>query len=300
MTIFSGKWPEFTWGDGIRLAGICIAALILMWLLKLMTRWLVKPAASQGRVALIREEQTRRLAGILNTVGVTIILGAAVLTALDVAGINVTPLAAVAGLASVGIGFGAQNAIRDVVSGFLIIFEDQYIVGDTIQIGDTTGRVEHITLRRTVLRDAQGAMVTVSNGEIRKVANLSREWSQIFVDISLGPDAPLEVALALLEKAAGEFRSDATWSPALVDGPRVLGVQSLERECTVIRMQVRTLPMRQDDVGRELRRRVQNQFTQKRIPLTALRRIEWSSREVSEPGPGFAAEPRQGGVPWDR
>src|SRR5260370_23474864 len=118
MTIFSAKWPEFTWGDGIRLAGICIAALILMRLLKLMTRWLVKPAASQARVALIREEQTRRLAGILNTVGVTIILGAAALTALEVVGINVTPLAAVAGFASLGIGFGPQNAIPARHQGF--------------------------------------------------------------------------------------------------------------------------------------------------------------------------------------
>src|SRR3989442_12587226 len=101
MTIFSAKWPEFTWGDGIRLAGICVAALILMWLLRLMTRWLVKPAASQGRVALIREEQTRRLAGILNTVGVTIILGAAGLMALDVGGINVNPAARVAGFVGV-------------------------------------------------------------------------------------------------------------------------------------------------------------------------------------------------------
>src|SRR3989442_15170406 len=102
MTIFFGKWPEFTWGDGIRLAGICIAALFLMWLLKLMTRWLVKPAASQGRGALIREEQTRRPAGIPKTVGVTIILGAPVLTALDLAGINVTPLAAFARFARGG------------------------------------------------------------------------------------------------------------------------------------------------------------------------------------------------------
>src|SRR5260370_11954663 len=100
MTIFSGKWPEFTWGDGIRLAGICIAALILMRLLKLMTRWLVKPAASQGRGALIPEEQTPRLAGILNTLCGTIILGAAALPAPGVARINVTPPRAAARPAS--------------------------------------------------------------------------------------------------------------------------------------------------------------------------------------------------------
>jgi small-conductance mechanosensitive channel len=300
MTILSGKWPEFTWAGGLRLAGIFVAAFILIRLMKMITRWLVKPAASQGRVALMREEQTRRLAGVLNTVGITMILAAAVLTALDILGINATPLAALVGLASVALGFGAQNTIRDIISGFLIAFENQYVVGDSIQIGDTVGRVEHLTLRRTVLRDAQGAMVTVSNGEIRKVANLSREWSQIFVDVSVGPDAPMEIALALLEKVAGDFRADATWSPALVDGPRVLGVQSLDRECSTVRMQVRTLPMRQDDVARELRRRVQNQFAQKRIPLTALRRVEWTTAEVSEAGPGFASNTRQGGVPWDK
>lgn len=300
MTIFTGIWPEFTWAHGIRLAGIFVGAFVLTRVLKMMTRWLVKPAASQARVALMREEHTRRLSGVLNTAGVTAILVGAVLTALPILGFSVTPLAALAGMASLGIGFGAQNAIRDVISGFLIVFEDQFIVGDTIQVGETLGRVEQLTLRRTVVRDAQGAMVTISNGEIRKVANFSREWSQVFVDVSLGPDAPLEVALALLEKVAGEFRADATWAPALVDGPRVLGVQALERECSVVRMQARTVPLRQDDVGRELRRRVQNQFAQKRIPLTALRRVKWSNEAVTEPGPGTVSNREQGGVPWDK
>ena len=291
---------QFTWADGIRLAGIFVAVFILIRLLKMMTRWLVKPAGSQARVAQMREQQTRTLAGILHSAGVVIILGLSILTALSVFGINVTPLAALAGLASVAIGFGAQNSIRDVISGFLIVFEDQYIVGETVQIGETVGRVEHLTLRRTVLRDPQGAMVTISNGEIRKVGNLSREWSQVFVDVSLGPDAPLEIALALLEKLAGEFRSDATWSPALVDGPRVLGVQSLDRECSTIRIQIRTLPLRQDDVARELRRRIQNLFAQKRIPLTALRRVEWTSKNVSEPGARLSSDQPPGGVPWDK
>ena len=291
---------QFTWADGIRLAGIFVAAFILIRLLKMMTRWLVKPAGSQARLAQMREQQTRTLAGILHSAGVVIILGLSILTALSVFGINVTPLAALAGLASVAIGFGAQNVIRDVISGFLIVFEDQYIVGETVQIGEIAGRVEHLTLRRTVLRDPQGAMVTISNGEIRKVGNLSREWSQVFVDVSLGPDAPLEIALALLEKLAGEFRSDATWSPALVDGPRVLGVQSLDRECSTIRIQIRTLPLRQDDVARELRRRIQNLFAQKRIPLTALRRVEWTSKNVSEPGARLSSDQPPGGVPWDK
>ena len=138
----------------------------------------------------------------------------ALLTALPEFGINVTPIATLAGLASLAIGFGAQNLVRDIITGFYIIFEDQYIVGDTIQVGEIIGRVEHVTLRRTVLRDARGALVTIANGDIRTVSNLNRDWSQAFVDISLAPDAPLEKTLHALESAAAETAR----GPGMVSG----------------------------------------------------------------------------------
>jgi small conductance mechanosensitive channel len=174
----------------------------------------------------------------------------------------------------VAVGFGAQNLVRDVITGFYIVLEDQYTVGDTIQFGDATGRVEHLTLRRTVIRDARGALVTIANGEIRTVANLSRDWSQTYVDVSLAPDISLEQPLAALEAACADLRADAAWSQTLVDGPRILGVQSLDRTATQVRMQARTAPTRQDEVARELRRRIHVELHKRGIPFSSVERIE--------------------------
>jgi small-conductance mechanosensitive channel len=147
-------------------------------------------------------------------------------------------------------------------------------VGDSVQIGATTGRVEHLTLRRTVVRDQRGALVTIANGEIRTVANLSRDWSQTFVDVALAPEAAVDKTIQALEAAAADLRGDSAWSQALVDGPRVLGVQQLDRLACVIRLQVRTAPTRQDEVARELRRRIQIEFQRQSIPVSAVQRVE--------------------------
>jgi moderate conductance mechanosensitive channel len=275
-----------TWSDGLFVLGTFIAGFILIRLMKMTTRSLIEPALSRTRVAQMREQQTRTIVSVINSVGVIVILVFVFFIVLDRLRIVTTPLAALAGLGSLALGFGAQNLIRDVISGILIVFEDQFVVGDTVQVIDTAGRVEHFTLRRTVLRDEQGALVTVANGEIRKVANMSRDWSQTYVDVALAPDASIEGALASLEKEAAAFRADATWSPSLVDGPRVLGVQQFQRDGSILRIQIRTLPTRQYDVARELRRRIQNRFTEERIPLTALHRVEYAdggAREQDNP-----------------
>ena len=174
------------------------------------------------------------------------------------------------------VGFGAQHLIRDLINGFFIVFEDQYVVGDTVQVGGITGRVEHMTLRRTVLRDIRGALVTIPNGEIRQVANISRDWSQIFVDLTVAAEAHVERAMEAIERAAAELRGDAAWAGVLVDGPRVLGVESVCPGGTSVRMLVRTAPTRQDDVARELRRRAKVQLEQVGIPLVSVQRVEWS------------------------
>ncbi len=269
-------WSEFTLRNGLHLLGILAVALLLNRLLRVVTNLVIKRAASQTRAAQMREQQTRTLAGLLFSAGTKIVWAIALLTALPEFGINVTPIATLAGLASLAIGFGAQNLVRDIITGFYIILEDQYIVGDTIQVGDTIGRVEHITLRRSVIRDARGALVTIANGDIRTVSNLSRDWSQAFVDISLSPDAPLEKTLQSLDSAAAELRSDPSWSPALVDGPRVLGVQSFDRSATTVRLQVRTMPTRQDEVSRELRRRIHLEFQRQGIPVSIVQRFEFA------------------------
>ena len=270
------KWTDFALGHGVRLASILLIALILNRLLRTLTRRLIPAGGTEGtgRVARMREQHTKTVAGLLYSAGTALIIIGAILTALPEFGFNVTPIAAAAGLASLAVGFGAQHLVRDLINGFFIIIEDQYVVGETVRIGAVVGRVEHLTLRRTVIRDTQGAVVTIPNGEIPQVANLSRDWGQLFVDIAVPSDGSTDAALAALERVSGELRNDASWSPVLVDGPRVLGVESFGPNGVMLRMQLRTVPGRQDDAARELRRRIQNRFEQEHIRLGGVQLVE--------------------------
>ena len=276
MTDHVFKWTEFALGHGTRVLTILLIALLLIRLLRIVTRRVIAVAGSESavRVARMREQQTRTLAGILYSGGTAIIVIVAILMALPEFGFNVTPVAAAAGLASLSIGFGAQHVVRDFINGFFTVLEDQYVVGDAVRIGDVVGRVEHMTLRRTVVRDPQGALVTIPNGEITKVANLSRDWGQVFLDAIVAIDQPLDDALNALEAVASDFRSDPSWSPMLLDGPRVLGVESLSPNGTTVRLQVRTAATRQDDVARELRRRIQMELAVRGIQLGGLQRMQ--------------------------
>ena len=271
------RWLNLALPNILHLLGIFVIALVMNRILRAITNLLINRAASQTRAAQVREQQTRTLAGVLYGAANKVIWAVALLTALSEFGINVTPVATLAGLASLALGFGAQNLVRDIITGFYIVLEDQYVVGDTIQFADYAGRVEHLTLRRTVLRDARGALVTIANGEIRTVSNLSRDWSQAFVDVSLAPECPIERTMQALEAAAAALRCDPAWSQTLVDGPRILGVQSFNRSSSTVRLQVRTLPTRQDEVARELRRRIQLEIQKRGIPISSVQRIELAS-----------------------
>jgi len=254
------SWFSFTIPQGLHLLTILILAFLLCYLLRAMTNRLVKPAASQVRAAQAHEQQTRALADSAYLVGSRIVWCVALFCALPEFGIVIWPAVVLAGAGIVVLGVGAQSAVRDVVAGFHIIFEDQFAPGDTIQTGATLGRVEQLTLRRTVVRDARGALVTLANGDVRVVANLSRDWSQAFVDVSVSVEEPLERATQALETAAAGLRSDPAWAQALVDGPRVLGIHDYAPTGSLLRLQVRTAPTRQDEVCRELRRRIQLEF----------------------------------------
>jgi moderate conductance mechanosensitive channel len=259
---------------GLRLAVIFVVAFLILRLLKAFTSRLIEQAKAQTRVAQMREQQTRTMAGLFYSAGTAVILLVAILAALPEFGFNITLVAAAAGLASLAVGFGAQSLVKDIINGFFIVLEDQFVVGDLIRANGETGRVEHLTLRRTVIRNDRGAIVTIPNGLIGQVANLSRDWSQILVEVTVPSAEAVGHALAVLEKIAGEFRSDPDWSPVLVDGPRVLGVESLTLEGTNLRLFLRTALGRQDDVARELRRRIKIGLEQAKILATNPQRVE--------------------------
>jgi moderate conductance mechanosensitive channel len=268
MTESLRHWLESAETRGVRVLVILVVAFILVRVLRALTTRLVQIAKGQTRADKMREQQTRTMAGVVYSVGVALIVAAAVLVALPEFGFDVTPFEAIAAVSSLALGFGAQSLVKDVINGFFIVIEDQFVVGDLIQVNGETGRVEHLTLRRTVIRNVNGAMVTVPNSLVGQVANLSRDWSQAFVDVTVPSDEHVGRALATLEKISGDLRNDESWSPAIVDGPRVLGVESLSLDGTVIRLQVRTVLNRKDDVARELRRRIKLAFEESSIPLS--------------------------------
>jgi moderate conductance mechanosensitive channel len=274
MTGSLAHWIEIAGTRGARILVVAVIAFILTRILKALTTRVVQIAKGQARGAQMRERQTRTLAGILYSVGVAVIVAVAALMVLPEFGFDVTPFAAAAAVGSLAFGFGAQNLVKDLINGFFIVLEDQYVVGDLIQLNGETGRVEHLTLRRTVLRNVNGAIVTIPNSLVGQIANTSRDWSQAFVDVTVPSDELVGRALATLEKIAGDFRNDADWSPALLDGPRVLGIESLSLDGTVLRMQVRTALNRKDDVARELRRRIKLGFEESRIPLRQAHQVE--------------------------
>lgn len=271
------SWPMFTIATGISILLIFVAAEVAVLLLRRLTHRLVRAASSQTRAAQAREEQSRRMAEQIYRVAGGWIWAAAILSVLAELGVNVLPSVIVIAAAILAIGIGAKSLVADVVAGLAIVFEDQFAVGETIQTGDISGKVESLTLRRTVVRDARGALVTLGNGEIRSVANVSRDWSAATVDITVAEEEPLERALQILETASSGLRADPAWSQAIVDGPRVLGVQDYGRSGPTLRVQVRTTPLRQDEIARELRRRIQMEFQRHRIEITTADDIDRAS-----------------------
>jgi len=279
MSSLAGLLQDNTASALFQLLLILLIALALNRFLRVLSERLIHPASGQSRAEQAREQQTRALASTVYQATSWAVWVAAILTALAKIGISPFPALAFITVVGLAIGIGAQDLVRDVVSGYNIVLEDQYVVGDTVEIGDTQGRVEQLTLRRTVVRDSRGAQVNIANGSIRSVANLSRDWSQAFVDVALSPEIPLEKALAAVESAAAELRADGAWSQALVDGPRVLGVHAYDRNASVVRVQMRTLPMRHEELSRELRRRIQLAFQREGIPLSGVVRLELTNSQ---------------------
>ena len=268
MTESFSQWTESAGRIGLRLVVIAIIAALLIRVLRAVTLRLVQAAKTPTRAGQMHEQQTRTMADLLHSIGTTTIIVIAALMVMRILGFDIAPALATAGVLSVALAFGAQSLLKDLINGIFVVFEDQYSLGDMLQVNGETGRVEHITLRRTVLRNTAGAIVSIPNSLIGQVSNLSRDWSQTFVDITVPADELVSTAISILDRVATEFRNDATWSPALVDGPRVLGVEALNLDGTVIRLQVRTVLNRKDDAARELRRRIKLAFEDSEIMLS--------------------------------
>jgi moderate conductance mechanosensitive channel len=205
-----------------------------------------------------RQQRANALDSVLrNAASVTIITIAVVIIVGDM-GLNLAPVLASAGVVGVAIGFGAQDLVRDFLAGIFMLLEDQYGVGDVINIGDVTGTVEGVSLRITRLRDVNGVVWYIRNGTIMRAGNESQTWARAVVDFPVPYDRDVGAVRELMQETMASLWQDSSWRDVLLEAPEVWGVQELSSESVVIRVAVKTTPLRQWDVARELRERLKH------------------------------------------
>ena len=260
--------------SGIKILGILIALIILSqmsrWIVKWLERFVPEKDSLQATEA---KKRAQTLGNILRHTFLIVIFFIAILMILGELGIQLGPLLATAGIGALAIGFGAQSLVKDVISGFFIILENQYRIGDAIEVAGVSGLVESVSLRKTVLRDLEGRVHTVPNGEIKVVSNLSKEWSRAVVDIGVSYRDDVDHIIDLLGQIGRELAGEEPYQSAILESPQILGVERFGESQLVIRMIVKTMPLKQWEVGRELRRRIKNRFDEKGIQIPPPHRI---------------------------
>jgi moderate conductance mechanosensitive channel len=204
-----------------------------------------------------RHQRAETIGAGLSSLATIVVWLVAVVWIMAVLGVEAATLLTSAGLIGVALAFGAQNLLRDVISGTFIIFEDQLGVGDVVDLGVApTGTVEEVTLRTTRLRDVEGVVWHVPNGEIKRVGNKTQQWSRAVVDVPISTAADLDRARQVIKTTANEVAHDEAWRARILDAPEVWGVESFTLDTVTIRLVVKTAPSQQWSVAREMRTRI--------------------------------------------
>lgn len=232
---------------------------------------------SSDVIAVARVEQrTETLRHIVRSVGKAILFVIIVLTITSELGFDIAPLLATAGIAGLAIGFGAQSLVKDVISGFFILFEDQYGVGDVVKIGEQAGVVERMTLRVTVLRNLEGQVHIIPNGNIQTVTVMTKEWARAVLDVTVPHRQELTAVFEVLQKVGLRLAKD--WPDRVLEQPTVLGVERIDDVGVTVRSMVKTPPFKQAEVIREWRRRVKDEFDRAGIEFAQ----KWERPPVAE------------------
>ncbi|MBX7452199.1 mechanosensitive ion channel family protein [Mycolicibacterium sp. 3033] len=224
-------------------------------------------APSSARSAERRAQRAQTIASVLKSSVSIVLLIWVVLGILNVLGVNIAPFIASAGVVGLAIGFGAQNLVRDFVTGVFMLLEDQYGVGDTVDLGDAVGEVESVGLRVTTLRDIDGTLWYVRNGEIARVGNMSQDYAVARIEIPVAPTADMERAEKVALDAAHSALEDPKIAAKVLGEPEMLGVQEVRSDQVTLRMTVKTRPGVQWSVQRRLRREILRAFDANSIEL---------------------------------
>lgn len=256
---------EFARVDAPKILVILIVALVLIRLIKVATNRLKHYAGTQTVTSKARAQQLATLAGVIYGVGVSLIGFVAITQVLGVFQINIGPLLASAGIVGLAIGFGAQTLVKDVITGFFVLLENQYDVGDTVKLAGVQGSVELMTLRRTVLRDADGTVHVIPNSQIAVVSNLTRDWSQVSLHISVAYSEASDHIVSLLRDVGTGLWNDPEFRDMIVSEPEVPGIERVTGSEVDYLMLVKTRPGKQYALTRELRRRIKDCFQKNNI-----------------------------------
>ncbi len=212
-------------------------------------------------------ERVHTISGLVTNAVNIIVWSAASLMMLQELGVNITPLLTGAGIAGLAVGFGAQNLVRDVISGFFFILEDQVHVGDVVEVNGTSGLVEAVKLRTLVLRDLSGTVHVVPNGEITTLSNKTKEFSYAVLDIGVAYKEDTDHVSAVLHDVGAEIESDSDFNNSILASLEILGVSEFGDSAVVIKIRIKTRPLKQWMIGRELRRRIKKAFDAEGIEI---------------------------------
>ncbi len=282
------SWHVLTGG---KILVVILLAVILTWLSRRLIRRTVRGmhtlGSSMGYKDRRSEQRTRTISAVLRSVAGTVIWTVAVIAILSLLGVNIAAFVAVSSIVGAALAFGAQQIVRDLLAGFFMFTEDQYGVGDSVDLGLAEGTVEEVSLRVTRLRGVDGKIWYVPHGQITRVANLSQEWALVVVDVPVRRDADVAAATAAILRAADQVVDDPELGPELLERPRVLGVQDVLDDRLVLRLVVRTKPAARFEERRALQARIASAIAAGDVPAP----VPGPAQVVLVPGPGGPDQP---------
>jgi moderate conductance mechanosensitive channel len=273
------------WSTLIAIVAIIIGAVVLRLIFKLSTNRVVKTivsgvnhASKVQRVDSLLAEQrltqrTKTIASVLDNFATWAITITALVMVLSELGVNVGALIAVSTIIGAAVGFGAQSLVKDLLAGIFIVFEDQYGVGDWVEIGSVSGEVERVGLRVTEIRDIHGTLWFIRNGEINEVGNASQDWAAALLDFAFAYDNNVDEVQGIIMETSQKMRESEQWSKDMTADVEIWGMQHVSGEQFIIRVSAKTVPNRQWAVARELRKRCKAAFDAKGINLMSAAKI---------------------------
>ncbi len=255
-----------------------------------------KAATTTGSVAAARRVQrAKTMASLLKSIVTVVILTLIMMMAISELGYNVAPLIASAGIIGLALGFGAQSLVKDYLAGIFMILEDQYGVGDVVDLGEASGTIEAVSLRVTRLRDVDGTVWYVRNGEILRVGNMSQNWARTVLDVLVSYTEDLHRIRRILQEVAHGVWEDEEFKHVVIEEPEVWGVERWDPDGVVVRVTLKTAPMEQWEVAREMRERIKARFDYEGIEVPLPQRVVWH-REAPRRAAGTAEAPDTAGA----